>query len=396
MRNTYFGFTNNLKPMQAAKVEKSLDKLTRFDDSKVGPNKEFTYLKLKEGCKPEYEENYRYYSARIEDYTKPKTLYKLTQPNGSTFYEINKTLHDYAVYLIENDFLDEQKAATFIEQEKREKEEEERIEAEKRQKEREEKQKKKEIEDQKKKEEVEKKQKLWFETGEKLLQEFEINPITSVLDRHWEELIELHEDFSTYKQKMYNDLVKKLTMTVGNQKLCIHQLQYYVECENDENRKFTLKRNFSMFLEKEVLFETFQPLLSDKPVTITAKVKAVFAGRVYKGSKPTNLETFFYYNGENFIECEAQPIKLEGISFFILEGEKGWSLFEARSGRGTLSNHTKTELLEKAKQSIKKQKERLLSNVEYAISQSGLSPKYLTKEREVDIKFDNEGQGVLF
>ncbi|MCA1064580.1 hypothetical protein QTG56_23520 (plasmid) [Rossellomorea sp. AcN35-11] len=397
MKDTYFGFTDKLKPMQAAKTEKLLDKLTRYDDNKVGTNKEFVFLKLQEGYIPDLQENYSKYSARTESQTKPRTLYKLSQPNDSYFYEINKTLHGFALHLIENDFLDEQKASAFIAKENEEKEKSLKQALEQEQKERTEKQRLNEIENQKRKEEVERKQKEWLEIGRNIIEYFDTNPITSVLDIHWKELRSMYEEFEVYCDDVYIQHVDKLTMMLGNKELCIHRLQYFVECENKPDRSFTLKGNPTMFIEKEVLFKTFQPLLTDKPATLTAKINAVFKGRKYNKSKPVNTETFYHYNGEQFIPCESHPIKIEGITFFIIKAKESWCLYEARSGRGTLSANSKTTLLEKAKESIKRNKSRLQSSIEYAISQSGLSPKYIEKTKtDPLIRFNQEGQGVLF
>lgn len=139
LNNTYFGFTDKMKPMQKAKVEKLLDKLIRYND-KVITKKEFNYLKLKEGSTLEIEKDFQY-CKRNGELTKPKTEYRLCffHPEYQTncYNEISKTEYEFCQYILDNGFLDEQKAEEFIatEQDRLQKEEQERIEQEQRRKE---------------------------------------------------------------------------------------------------------------------------------------------------------------------------------------------------------------------------------------------------------------------
>jgi len=293
LKNTYFGFTNGKKPMQAAKIEKSLDMLIKFDeDNKIKSNKEFVYMKLEEGCKPEFEENYTYYSTRKDDWTKPRTLYKLVYPNGTTFHEINKTLYNYALHLIDNNFLNEEVARQYIVNKIKEKEEKGKLEQERIKKEREEKQRQQEKEEKERKERFEEKQKEWKENALELIKQFDKNPIIEVLNYHWNEVKERFPD--TSEEDYFNNMSEKFTIMLGNKNQCIHLLQYYVENETDEfdpyKREFDIKNNPIQKLEKDILMKVFNITKEDKNITITAKVKAVFEGREYKGSNQ-NRET---------------------------------------------------------------------------------------------------------
>jgi hypothetical protein len=146
IKNTYFGFTDSLSNLQRGKVEKSLDQLYRFN-GKVVTEKERILLIIKEGFTPDYEENYSYYSRKTEAMTKPKTLYKLSGENS--FYEINKTLYNFALYLIENNFTDDTVASNYIQREAELKAEAERLEREKVEKERQEREEKARIQKEK-------------------------------------------------------------------------------------------------------------------------------------------------------------------------------------------------------------------------------------------------------
>src|SRR5690606_9109071 len=112
IKSTYFGFTNNLKPMQAARKEKTLNRLIRFNDNMM-TEKEFIYTLLQEGLTPTIEENYSYYSRKLDDYTKPKTDYRLTDQEGA-FYSITKTSYDFAQHILNNNFQDTETASNYI------------------------------------------------------------------------------------------------------------------------------------------------------------------------------------------------------------------------------------------------------------------------------------------
>jgi len=112
IKDTYLGFTNNLKPMQKVRAEKTLDNLIRHNGNII-TNKEFILIKLQEGLIPGIEEDYSYYSRKLQGETKPRIDYRLKDQDGS-FYHITKTEYDFALYLLDNNFLDEQKVKEFI------------------------------------------------------------------------------------------------------------------------------------------------------------------------------------------------------------------------------------------------------------------------------------------
>jgi hypothetical protein len=109
--NTYLGYTDNIKPMQKAKIENTLNNLIR-DSGKVMSEKEWVYKKLQSGYTPIVENDVSHYSRKLGDYTKPKTEYALS--NGDYSSTINKTLYDYACYIVSNGFLNTEKAISYI------------------------------------------------------------------------------------------------------------------------------------------------------------------------------------------------------------------------------------------------------------------------------------------
>jgi len=112
IKDTYLGFTENMKPMQKTRTEKTLDNSIRHNGNVI-TNKEFILIKLQEGLTPGIEEDYYYYSRKLQDYTKLKTDYRLKDQDDS-FYHITKTEYNYALYLLDNNFLDDEKVKEFI------------------------------------------------------------------------------------------------------------------------------------------------------------------------------------------------------------------------------------------------------------------------------------------
>lgn len=370
MKNTYFGFTNNLKPMQKAKQEKSLDMLIRYN-GKVMTEKEFVYMKLEEGYTPNFEENYSYYSRRLDDMTKPKTLYILEL--GNKYQETNKTIYNYCLHLLENDFLNEDKASTFIVNEIKENEEAERLEQERIQKEREEAEAKRQIEkEQQDKIRLEKIAK-WTEIGDRLMTNEAKNTITEVVSNHWEKIIESYPE--SIKNELINNYIKNLPQYLGNVEYIKSQLQYLVH-DNDIN--FT---NIRLNIEKDIYMNIFNVLETDSKHTITAKVKAHFENREYKGAgqtKPVEYDTFYYYNQieKAFMETVGEKLKIKGIECFLHELNGIYSINEISSGVAIQTGSNKTEVKKKTREAIEKHGiDKINELIQQRIRVTGVSPK---------------------
>lgn len=95
----FLGFTDGIKEPRKTKVENELSACYRYNGI-IYNAVEFLCTKLLEGCYLEKEENYQYYK-RNGELSKPKTLYKYNSPDGRTYFELNKTQHDFVQYLIE-------------------------------------------------------------------------------------------------------------------------------------------------------------------------------------------------------------------------------------------------------------------------------------------------------
>lgn len=379
LNETYFGFTDNKKPMQAAKIEKSLDMLYRYDGI-VMSQKEFIYKKLQEGYILDIVENYSYYSEKLKSYTKPRTLYKLVDPVDGSYYEINKTLYEYAAYLLENKFLDTEKAITYIRQEKINKKEQERLERERIERERQEREMQRQKEEEERKQQYRIKQEYWRKQGENLLNSLGYNPITETLDKYWQEIESIYKGREIDKETEYKKAITKFTELLGNESYCNYWIKSFVKYENDKELNFiTLDKNISKFLEKEILFKVFNISLDDQPRTISAKIKAVYNNRQYKGGQPIKEHEFYIFDNKTkqFEKRIGQKIKIEHITCFVHEENGVYKVTEAKTGLMLSSPaKTKKESLERAKTNVKKAIDRIDQIIQNAINQNGISPLY--------------------
>lgn len=364
VENTYFGFTNNLKPLQRGKAEKSLDMLVRYKD-KVMTEKEFVLLKLKENYTPSYEENFQYYK-RNGELSKPKTLYKLEKDNG--YQEINKTLYNYAKYLLENKFTNEQIAAEYIQKELDQQAEQLRLEQEEKERQRMERQK---AEEERKQKHAEKR-KQWHDEGLKLMNDSIKEAISNAVNEHWEQIKQVYPN--TEKEILSNDIVNRFTEQLGNQEYIKGNVSYLFHDDINKN-------NLSNKIYKSIYKDIFNATDSDSKQTLTAKVKAFYNGKEYKGGNynPKEQEDFYILNRNKQFELkQGEKIKINGLTCFIYKNEKElYVITESRTGLSLGSPRTtKKDALEYAKQGVEKAGERLEGLIQNSINRYGLSPLY--------------------
>lgn len=368
IKETTFGFTSDLKPMQAAKIEKSFNTLYRYDN-KVMTEKEWLYSKLLEGYTPAFEENYSYYSRKTDSMTKPKTLYKI-QTEGF-FNEINKTLYNFALHIINNNFLDPAVAAEFLKNEKEQKEELARIEAERVAKEREEKRIQQEQREKAEAEERQLKINKWNELGTLLMTDENKQIIINLVDTNWNVLSEMYP--AETKDNFTNKLTSRFITMLGNQAFCNSNLIYYTETDNT----FTIKNNPIMFLEKSFLQTVFNITPEDQTRQINAKVKAFYNGTEYKGSTPVKEHEFYILTGQQKFEKRIGVKKvIEGITCYLHFENERYIITEAKSGLKITSGTNKQETIENAKNGIVRAGEKIHVLINKGIERSGISPLY--------------------
>lgn len=383
---TYFGFTDSIKEPRKTKVENTLDKVFNIKDKYIsnGSNymsrKEYVLHYLKEGRTLEIEENYSYYSPRLEAYTKPKKRIKLIDQATGRFIEITKTEYDFANYLLDNNFLDDEKAQAFIDNENKQKEEALKAEQEQQQMERDAAERKRLEEEQAYKERLQQKRNNWYNIGSTLMTDNVKEMLFSILDSYWNDIIGMYPE--TNKNELYQNMLEEYTTTLGNKEYCITWLQYHVEeLKNDDITPF--KRNPSRVIERNFFIKLFNATVNDCNRTLTAKVKAFHDQREYKGSatKQNKIETFFISNTkeDGFIEVEGERLTIDNMELFIYKDNDGkYAIHEMRSGASLTGKETnKKVIVDKAKELLKNNRKSIDDAINRFINKFGLSPNEL-------------------
>lgn len=367
LNNSYLGFTDQVKPMQAAKQEKSLDMLIRYNDQ-VMKEKEYVFIRLQEGFKPAIEENHQHYK-RNGELTKPKTLYKLEKESG--YYEVNKTLYNFATYLLENDFLNEVKANEYMINEQKQKEEQARKQAEQEAKERQEREEKARI--QREKEDAERKIKIdnWTKKGNTLLTDEVEKMIKKTIQDHFSKF----EVSATDEEKEFfvNDFMKTMPQKLGNPVFLKSNIEYYLEKEEEDKDYF-----HPMNIEGEIFIKLFHIDKTDHIRTIGAKINAAYENKEYKKNE-VKTHDFYILNKETkqFELKQGEKKVFNGLVCFISQNESNyWVITEARTGMAVNGSSNKEEAIQRAKQAIDGQRESIEVIVKKTINNYGLSPLY--------------------
>ena len=360
IKDTYLGFTDNLKPMQKVRAEKTLDNLIRHNDNII-TNKEFILIKLQEGLIPGIEEDYSYYSRKLQGETKPKTDYRLKDQDGS-FYHITKTEYNYALYLLDNNFLDEQKVKEFIVAENNKLLQSAQDEFNQKQQEKERK-----------------------ETLERQKQEF----------NNW-----LNEQTNNYNNNEKLDIVKSIFLDVQGQYNELMLCKFLVLIENINNPmcKDMLKswlHNHNTTSKKVFYHITGIKLPSTDKGTMplldslsTVDFKGIIPytkkqSKVNKVNKEVITDTFYKLVRKpepHYEEVIGIPISKYGLNMFITQDANSvYNISEAKSGLLITNASTKNELMKKLKDTIEQYGiEKVNKMIQEQIDRIGIgiSPKY--------------------
>lgn len=223
---------------------------------------------------------------------------------------------------------------------------------------------------------------VWTEKGKELMTQAIINIITNVINTNWNEIITVYP--STVKETLIENTINNFYQKLGNEAYVKSNLHYF----NETDREFTIQTNPSMFLDKEILNAIFKVSKTDESRTVTAKVKAFYENREYKGGKAgkkVEVKTFYYYNSieKGFLPVEGNAVTIEGIKCFIHKINGSYSVVELKSGLTLgLNSDTKQEAIEKSTELVKKNKDRMDSLIESAIKRVGSSPNTLENFEE--------------
>lgn len=330
LTNTYLGFTRNFTPMQKTKVETLLDKYIRSEGI-IYTNKDFILTRLQEGYSPVMQENYSYYSSKLQDYTKSKTRYtlQLKEEKTTSLYEIEKTLYNFALYLQENNLLNEENINRVITQEVTEAEAERKAIEEKELKERQEKE---------RQEQEQKNFENWIDREVETFQDIEKFSLAKNIF-----LSELNQ-YNEYSLKKFIVLI----YNIDNPK-CREELVSWLHVGNKTSKKVFyhltgIKLPTTDKETKEILRNT---ILND------------FTGSIeYKKRKERGeaQQDIFYklitIPEVNFQECYGEYVKKYDLELFICKEVHKYTISHIASGILLTSGETKEELFNNLKSAI--------------------------------------------
>lgn len=356
IQNTYFGFTNSKTALSQTRIEDTLNKLIMYN-GEVMTRKQFVYIKLHEGCKPEVAYDVVYYSRKLQDYTKPKTEYRLSKDN--LYNEVSKTEYDYAVYLLSNNILDDEAALRLIENEINANRiaEEKRIEAERLAKEAE-------------------------ERAVKEKEEFEAWLKSEAENYKDTEKIELQKQIFMHEVGSYHPRSIQLLVMIDNidNPKCKEKLKDWLHNSNTASKKtFTHITGISLHptdkRTREILDNIskadFQGMIPFKP----------------RQKHEVQLETFYIFefnsdlNKYVYSEVTAEPLEKYGLKLFIRNFSGKYSISEAKTGLGMGSGKTKQAALDELKNAVERYGiEKINSLIDQHIEKHGISPKFLNEQ----------------
>lgn len=122
IRDTYLGFTDNTREPQKTRTEKLLDQSIRYDGN-IYNMVTFLVGGLMDGRIPEKKENVQW-CKRNGELSRPRTQYRFLTPDGSQYWEMNKTYFDFCIYCMEKGLTTPDSIDGYVKKENVQKEEE--------------------------------------------------------------------------------------------------------------------------------------------------------------------------------------------------------------------------------------------------------------------------------
>lgn len=352
--NTYLGFTDNMKPMQKARAEKTLDNKKRYNGT-VMTNKQFAVNQIIEGSIPEIKDDVCHWSRKLDDYTKPKTEYYIKTKDNS-YWTIEKTLYDFAVYLIAKEFTNEATIESFIKYEQEQQEaEQQRLE-----------------------------QERLTQEQEKKDHEEKVNEFQSWVDNqvesynNSEQLKILKEIFIAEIGDFYNNQIRLLIYidNIDDSKYgnwCRESLISWLHSGNTTSKKvFYHVTGIKLPVTNKGTYEILDNI-----------TKSQYKGIVpYKKRQTHNKDIQTFYRNirvpvPHFEEVQAEAYNKYGLNMFITNFEDQWQISEVRSGLRIVNGITKKMAFDELKKMIDKHGvEKFQEQINKAIEMYGESPKY--------------------
>jgi hypothetical protein len=345
------GYGKELNEMRKAKLNKTLDKYYRYNGS-ILHSYEFIINRILESARLEIQENYSYYSAKLEGYTKPKTLYKLVDEDSS-YSEVSKTEYDFAEWLVNNNIVTPEKIREFELIEDNRSKEIERLEAERVEK---------ELQEKLRKEQEEKEFIEWFNN--------------SYINYDNAERIELAKTIYENEIEQSNiDLCKKVLFLIENidNKGCRKDLMSRLRNHNPASRKvFYHVTGIRLPQTDKATIELLQNIsIKDFKSSIKYNVKVK--------EEPKEMIKFYMRTKEEtkLVEGEDFKNKFDLQLYLTHDSEKGYLIVEAKTGMTVIGGYNnKAELIKQFKDRVNESLAiRLKEQIEYLVKEKGELPK---------------------
>lgn len=226
IEDSYLGYEKTLpSKLKVGQAVKQLDKKIRIDGV-VMKQKMFILTLLQKGFKPKFVENYTYVMKNGE-YCKPKDSYQMEHEDLS-FYEINKTLFDYANYLVDNALISPTIAEGYIETERAEVQ----LGIEREKHEEEQKKKEEDLAKEKEKQELEERKKLRYSKGLKIYSRkadsIVRNEVTRVMKFFADEGY-INDDALAKTEYVYQNVKNRVVSTLADWSSILSALEHAIE-----------------------------------------------------------------------------------------------------------------------------------------------------------------------
>jgi len=352
IKNTYLGFTDTMKPMLKTRMEKILDNVKRYDGV-ILSNKQFIYNQLKEGNTLEIKENVVYWSKKKQDYTNPKTEYRIrSQEDCGLYYVIEKTLYNFANYILNNNLLNDGTAKEFIisEQEKIKLEEQVKL----------------------KQEEEKNKQEQNIINFEKWL-------VDQASGYNNNEKLKLLKEIFFAETGQFGGGSIRLLVLIDNfdDIMCKNKLKSWLGYYNTAS----LKTFFH--LTGINLGKTNKQIQAKLDIITSKDFTGIIPFKLRKQKTDKEQELFYTYsfnsdtNQYEFQECYGEYVKKYNLDFFISKTKNGYNITEGTSGLSAAVGKNKRELFETLENNINKMGlDEMYKRIEQFIHDKGVSPKY--------------------
>ncbi|EAO56419.1 hypothetical protein RBTH_07466 [Bacillus thuringiensis serovar israelensis ATCC 35646] len=269
--------------LKVGQAVKQLDKKIRIDGV-VMKQKMFILTLLQKGFKPKFVENYTYVMKNGE-YSKPKDSYQMEHEDLS-FYEINKTLFDYANYLVDNALISPTIAEGYIETERAEVQ----LGIEREKHEEEQKKKEEDLAKEKEKQELEERKKLRYSKGLKIYSRkadsIVRNEVTRVMKFFADEGY-INDDALAKTEYVYQNVKNRVVSTLADWSSILSALEHAIE--RHRSGKFNLDYiDTNVYMMYKVLVKLIDVDLDGTDRDLRNKVKLFITkpNIVTKGNRP--------------------------------------------------------------------------------------------------------------